>query len=263
MPSFAATGVAVLALPAFALLHCPSHPAHRPGFPHPVVAGEAPACQAWLPVLPGVLYLGTSPVLTIAGVPLLELNLGVAIGPPDEDSYDPCVTKLRVAVRALVPQRIVPPAPPRPPHVIPPWPPQPVPQPSSILGSPPLQPPPPTPPATTPAPPPATTPAPPATKPAVAPPPRKSPAPRRPRPAPPVTAPPVTTVAVKPHARPHPRPHPHAKPAPTPFTQAARAEQPAAYKPGQPTLPVGVLVTVILTPCAATVAARLGKMLGG
>jgi hypothetical protein len=76
--------------------------------------------------------------------------------------------------------------------------------------------------------------------------------------------PPVTVVA----AKPQPRPHPHAKPAPAapppPFKRAVVAQQPAAtYKPGQPALPVGVLVTVVMTPCVATVAARLGKVIAG
>jgi hypothetical protein len=81
----------------------------------------------------------------------------------------------------------------------------------------------------------------------------------------PAAAPPVTTVATK---KAHPKPRPHAKPAsaplPPPFKQAAPAEQPAVtYKPGQPVMPIGVLITVVLTPCVATVAARLGKLMAG
>jgi hypothetical protein len=49
-----------------------------------------------------------------------------------------------------------------------------------------------------------------------------------------------------------------------PFFQAAPPQPPApAFKPGQPVLPVGVLVTVVMTPCVATVAARLGKIMAG
>jgi hypothetical protein len=355
IPALTATGLGLLAMPALALLASPHHRADATARD---VADQASSCQAWEPVVPGLLYLGTAPVLTIGGVPLigrgtclpgsgkgydiavgadvalppqsvcdadtplplLRLNLGLAIGVPDQNGYDPCQTQVGAATPAqataprlnlprpphvippqlvpphvippqLVPPHVVPPqlvpphvippqlVPPHvvPPHVIPPLPPRPpqsVPQPSSVLGSPPPNPaPPPTrrpaPPPTTP--PPATPPPPPATTPAavVPPPPKSPPPPRRPQPAPPVTvpaaAPPVTTVATK---KAHPKPRPHAKPAPAlpppPFKQAAPAQQPAVtYKPGQPVMPVGVLITVVLTPCVATVAARLGKLMAG
>ena len=155
---------------------------------------------------------------------------------------------------------------------------QPAPPPSSSLGSPPPMPP--RPPAspqpvpTTPAPPHTTTSA------GVVPPPRKSPPPPGPQPVAPFTAPavvtPVTVVAATPHPTPHPNPHAnphsHANPAPAkaapapppPFRQAAPPQQPATtYKPGQPAMPVGVLVTVVLTPCVATVATRLGRVMTG
>ena len=335
IPALTATGLGLLAMPALALLASPHHRADATARD---VADQASSCQAWEPVVPGLLYLGTAPVLTIGGVPLigrgtclpgsgkgydiavgadvalppqsvcdadtplplLRLNLGLAIGVPDQNGYDPCQTQVGAATPAqataprlnlprpphvippqLVPPHVIPPqlVPPHvvPPHVIPPLPPRPpqsVPQPSSVLGSPPPNPaPPPTrrpaPPPTTP--PPATPPPPPATTPAavVPPPPKSPPPPRRPQPAPPVTvpaaAPPVTTVATK---KAHPKPRPHAKPAPAlpppPFKQAAPAQQPAVtYKPGQPVMPVGVLITVVLTPCVATVAARLGKLMAG
>ena len=357
VPALAAVGLGVLAVPAFALLTSSEHLAQGTS----AVADGAPACQAWQPVLPGLLYLGTAPVLTIGGVPLLghgsclpgsgkgydiavganvalppqsvcdsndvplpllKVNLGLAIGVPDEDGYDPCQAQAGAAGPAqagapqvipphLVPPHLAPPhlipphliaphpnppqvvppyvnppqvvpphviaphlVPPRVPRVIPPHlprviprPPQPVP-PSSALGSPPPNP---APPPTRPAPPPTTPAAPPATTPAaVVPPPRRSPPPpRRPRPAPPVkepaAAPPVTAVV----AKSHPRPHPHVRPAPAPlppppFKQAAPAQQPATtYKPGRPAMPVGVLVTVVLTPCVATAVARLGRAMAG
>jgi hypothetical protein len=361
VPVLAASGLAVLAVPAFALLAS----SHHSGSPGPVpaaagtgpgaVTGQVPACRAWEPVLPGLLYLGTAPVLTIGGVPLighgsclpgngkgydiavglnlavppqsicdggdaplplLKLNLGLAIGVPDQDGYDPCQTRVRVVTPAQTPAppvipphspRVLPPSPPRmlppptthaaPAHVVSPppprvIPPRPVPPPSSALGSPPAPPPPSTGPAprvSTPAPPPATTPA------AVVPPPRNSQPPRPPQPpppappvtapavtvpaaapplttpplttppvtTPPVTTPPAATVVTKPHLRPHSIVKP--VPAPPPVKQTAPAEQPAAaiFKPGQPAMPVGVLVTVVMTPCVATVAARLGKIMAG
>jgi hypothetical protein len=63
-------------------------------------------------------------------------------------------------------------------------------------------------------------------------------------------------------AKPHPRPPVKPAPAAPPLKQAAPAQRPAVtYKPGQPVMPVGVLVTVVMTPCVATVVARLGKLL--
>jgi hypothetical protein len=312
VPALTAVGLGLLAFPAFALLGGSEHVAGQATAR--TARDAAAACQAWEPVLPGLLYLGTAPVLTIGGVPLLghgtclpasgkgddiavgadiavppqsvcdssdvplpllQLNLGLAIGVPDEDGYDPCQARVRVASPApATPPQVVPPRPAQvvpphvvPPHVVPPRPPQPVAPTSPGLGSPPPPPPPtrPAPRPTRPAPPsttPATTPA------AVLPPPRRSPPrpPRPPQPAPPVTAPaaaaPVTVVAKS-----HPKPRPHAKPAPArpaPYQQAAPAQPPAStYKPGRPVMPVGVLVTVVMTPCVATVAARLGRVMAG
>lgn len=45
--------------------------------------------------------------------------------------------------------------------------------------------------------------------------------------------------------------------------QAAGASAAAGYTPGRPTLPMLVLITVILAPCVITMAARLGRLLGG
>jgi hypothetical protein len=72
----------------------------------------------------------------------------------------------------------------------------------------------------------------------------------------------VAPATVKHAHKPVPR-----KQAPRPtrtFFQAAPEQPPApAFKPGQPVLPVAVLVTVVMTPCVATVAARLGKIMMG
>jgi hypothetical protein len=278
-----------------------------------VSAATAAACQAWEPLIPGLLYLETTPVITLGGVPLLgggtceptgkgydislganiaippgsacsnsallKINLGLAIGVPDESGTDPC--QVPAAPAAAVAPRVVPPVPPAPPQVVPPAPPQVVPPvppqvvPPVAPSAPALAPPPPArsapalappPPAPvrhpTPPPPPATTPAPAATTPAaVLPPP---PPPRRPRPP----QPPAPVAAAVPAAHPHkpaPRKPAPPKPVPTaPFFQAAPPQPPApAFKPGQPVLPVGVLVTVVMTPCVATVAARLGKIMAG
>lgn len=64
-----------------------------------------------------------------------------------------------------------------------------------------------------------------------------------------------------PGPRPSPRPLPHPRPA---VFRAALAGEPATtYTPGRPVMPIGVLITVVLTPCVITVAARLGKLLSG
>jgi hypothetical protein len=80
----------------------------------------------------------------------------------------------------------------------------------------------------------------------------------------PVTAPAVVTQ-VAPVSRPHrPRPRPHrATPRPAAFLPAPEGLTAEAYTPGRPVMPIGVLITVVLTPCVLTVAARLGKLLSG
>jgi hypothetical protein len=80
----------------------------------------------------------------------------------------------------------------------------------------------------------------------------------------------VTTVApaaqVSHPGKPSPRPHrairrPAARP--TFFRPALAGQAADTYRPGQPVMPIGVLLTVVLTPCVITVAARLGKLLCG
>ncbi|HXL90093.1 MAG TPA: hypothetical protein VN969_14175 [Streptosporangiaceae bacterium] len=327
--------LAVPALAAAAGLHHPgaiAYPA-APAAATPATATLTAAidsseatCQAWEPLLPGLLYLATAPVLTLGGVPLIgggtceptgkgydislgvnvaippgsactslpliRVNLGLAIGVPDENGVDPCKAPAAPApvLRAPVPRAPVPPVP-VPPVPVPPVPaiaPRPAAPSSPALAPPPparpparpsapaLAPPPPAPsspvlasppPHRRPTPPPATTPAPALTTPAAALPPPPAPRPPAPRPpaqpAPPVQAAAVVAPAAVKHAhKPLPR-----KQAPKPvhsFFQAAPEQPPApAFKPGQPVLPVGVLVTVVMTPCVATVAARLGKIMMG
>jgi hypothetical protein len=329
--------LAVPALAAAAGLHHPgaiAYPA-APAAATPATATLTAAidsseatCQAWEPLLPGLLYLATAPVLTLGGVPLIgggtceptgkgydislgvnvaippgsactslpliRVNLGLAIGVPDENGVDPCKAPAAPAPvpPAPVPRAPVPPVP-VPPVPVPPVPaiaPRPAAPSSPALAPPPparpparpsapaLAPPPPAPsspvlasppPHRRPAPPPATTPAPVPTTPAAALPPPPAPRPPAPRPpaprppAPPVQAAAVVAPAAVKHAhKPLPR-----KQAPKPvhsFFQAAPEQPPApAFKPGQPVLPVGVLVTVVMTPCVATVAARLGKIMMG
>jgi hypothetical protein len=308
-PAVALNMLALPALAAFAGLH---HPAAA-GSAATLTAFTAPAaeaCEAWEPVIPGLLYLGTTPVLTLGGVPLigsgtclpsgqgydisvganlgippgdicsdlplLKISLGVAIGVPAQQGVNPC----RVAAAAPPPlpvPAVVPPrppvvVPPRPPVVVPPRPPVVVPPSAPVLAPPPpsapaLAPPPPPPRHTPPAapPPPPITPAavPPPPPPAHSAPPRP---PVRPVPAPALAPPPAAAVpaavrVVK--ARPH-RAHKPAPAAPAPEVQAAPQEPaPTVFKPGQPVMPVGVLVTVVMTPCAATVVARLGKLMAG
>jgi|GEM_PF-3845302 len=228
LAALTAAGLTLLSLPALAALAGPRHPGHRPA--------SCPAAAADS-VLPNLLIAAGS-------------------GPSGPDSYRSC-RKDALVSRAARPASSRP------------QPAQPVP--SAGLGSPP--PPPSPPPSQRPVPPPATTPAPPpATTPAVVVPPvpKKPPPPRRrrPRPAPVLTAPAAATPAViavaKPRPEPKPKVRPHARPVPTPYRRAAVALRPAVtFKPGQPVLPVGVLVTVVLTPCVATVVARLGKLLAG
>jgi hypothetical protein len=43
----------------------------------------------------------------------------------------------------------------------------------------------------------------------------------------------------------------------------AQQQSTATFAPGKPVVPIGVLVTVVMTPCVATVAARLGRVLAG
>jgi hypothetical protein len=103
---------------------------------------------------------------------------------------------------------------------------------------------------------------------------RTRPASSRPRPpltVTPVPAPATAPAAVTPVARlsrpPRPRPHPprphKASPRPAAFLPAPEALSAAVYTPGRPVMPIGVLITVVLTPCVLTVAARLGKLLSG
>jgi hypothetical protein len=66
---------------------------------------------------------------------------------------------------------------------------------------------------------------------------------------------------VSPPHRPRPRPN-KASPRPA-FLPAPEGLSAAAYTPGRPVMPIGVLITVVLTPCVLTVAARLGKLLSG
>jgi hypothetical protein len=275
-----------------------------------VSAATVAACQAWEPLIPGLLYLETTPIITLGGVPLLgggtceptgkgydislgaglaippgsacssapliKVNIGLAIGVPDENGTDPC--QAPAAPAAAVAPRVVPPSPPQvvppaPPQVVPPLPPQVVPPvapsapalapPPPAQSAPALAPPPPAP-VRRPPPPPATTPAPPATTPAaVVPPP---PPPRRPGPPKPAPPAPVAAVAAPVTHAPKPARHKPAPRKPVPeatFIQAAPAPPAPTFKPGQPVLPVGVLVTVVMTPCVATVAARLGKIMAG
>jgi hypothetical protein len=76
----------------------------------------------------------------------------------------------------------------------------------------------------------------------------------------------VAAVAAPVTHAPKPARHKPAPRKPVPeatFIQAAPAPPAPTFKPGQPVLPVGVLVTVVMTPCVATVAARLGKIMAG
>lgn len=178
----------------------------------------------------------------VLSVPLLPLSLVVAVGDSDPDAYDSCQAGVSLVLTWTVPpHHRVRQCPPRV------YPTQPLPPPAS------------TPPPVISAPPP------PPPKPSVSPPPRHT--------KPPVAVtPPAATVRAIPAAmpvfrapRPHPKPRPIAtpKPAPPAKPRAAAQPPPVQFKPRRPVLPVGVLVTVVLTPCVATVAARLGRLLSG
>jgi hypothetical protein len=96
----------------------------------------------------------------------------------------------------------------------------------------------------------------------------RAPRPASSRPRPPVTVTPVpapvTAPAVVTQVAPVPRPHrPRPRPRPATFRPAPEGLTADAYAPGRPVMPIGVLITVVLTPCVLTVAARLGKLLSG
>ncbi|HEX6521379.1 MAG TPA: hypothetical protein VF070_15420 [Streptosporangiaceae bacterium] len=81
--------------------------------------------------------------------------------------------------------------------------------------------------------------------------------------APAAVAPPVVIRVTRPR-QPRTRPRPAKSPVlPARVPRAPARQQAATYKPGRPVIPLGVLVTVVLTPCVITVAARLGKVLAG
>jgi hypothetical protein len=63
--------------------------------------------------------------------------------------------------------------------------------------------------------------------------------------------------------RPVSGPRPSPRPRPAVFQAALEGEPATTYTPGRPVMPIGVLITVVLTPCVITVAARLGRLLSG
>jgi translation initiation factor IF-2 len=80
---------------------------------------------------------------------------------------------------------------------------------------------------------------------------------------PPVTVPAVVTPVTQAARPPGPRPRPSPRPRPAVFQAALEGEPATTYTPGRPVMPIGVLITVVLTPCVITVSARLGRLLSG
>jgi hypothetical protein len=79
-----------------------------------------------------------------------------------------------------------------------------------------------------------------------------------------VTLLPQTAQATQPRPhRPVSRPRPAPRPRPAVFQAALEGEPATTYTPGRPVMPIGVLITVVLTPCVITMAARLGRLLSG
>lgn len=112
-------------------------------------------------------------------------------------------------------------------------------------------------------PPPPTSPPPPSSPPPSSPPPsrRPPPPPHRTKPAAPVHRPASPSPSPSPTPTPthhHHKPRPHPVPAPSVFLPMARAET-RPIGPPPPVIPLGVLVTVILTPCVAAAATRFGR----
>jgi hypothetical protein len=112
------------------------------------------------------------------------------------------------------------------------------------------------------APPPPTSP-PPHTAPPPTPPPPSSPPPRHHSAAPaPRPASPTPTPSPSPSPR-RPKPKPKPTPTPTPIPSSYRAMPMRAGVPPsvtpKPVIPIGVLLTAVLTPCVATAATRFGK----
>lgn len=313
IPALAAPALGALALPALA--------ATQPLEP---VAGGV--CQAWQPVIPGLLSVGTAPLLTIGssslfghgtclphgrnnnleiGVniaippgslcapegqpPLLRVSLGLAVGPTDPDGYDPCqaatapITPAQPLAQTPLPPATTPPQPAAPPSATPPSATVPSATAPSTTAPAPAQS---SPPATIALPPSGHTPPPAPTTPpkqpvppAQAGPPAQSNPPAQagppapgipPWPAvPPAVAAPTQDAAPARHAASgRPTAPPAARlPAPPTWMVLPRAEaqqqSTATFTPGKPVVPVGVLVTVVMTPCVATVAARLGRVLAG
>ncbi len=325
--------VTALAVPALGALAAPAlgavtHPNASVARSSTLDSRGEGTCQAWRPVVPGLLYVGTAPLLTIGSLsllgsgtclpygrdnnveigvnlaippgsfcapagfpPLLRISLGLAVGPTDPDGHDPCQA---TATAPIAPRQspVASVAPAKTPVAPPVRPAQPV-SPTPIRLPPPLRPVRHIPPPITPTPPPAlvTAPAHPSAPAPIAialpPPGHTPPAPRANLPAqarppalgspgraiPPAVAAPPTRPAQQPahgkpaHGKPAPRPAgpAHAPPVrAVPFPRAeAQRHSAAAFTPGKPVMPVGVLVTVVMTPCIATVVARLGRVLVG
>lgn len=221
-------GLPALALPAVAFGTIAGAAVAGAGTPSRPAAEPTATCMAWQPVIPGLLYLGTPPEPAGGDNDGVSLWIGVSIA---------------ILPSSLCsPQAPAPPAPPVPPrqhHVRQPHvrAPRPVP----------VAPPPPAPRHTTP--------------PILA----VRPAAVAPSAAAPAGAPAGRVVWVAP-PRPHAGPRPLAAPEPGPprvMPNAGALQPPVQFKPGRPVLPVGLLVTVVLTPCVATVVARLGRLMAG
>ncbi|MBV9450646.1 MAG: hypothetical protein JO345_32625 [Streptosporangiaceae bacterium] len=81
---------------------------------------------------------------------------------------------------------------------------------------------------------------------------------------PPATVAPPAVIRVTRPGQPRTRPRPAKPPVlPSRVPRPPVGQRAATYRPGRPVLPLGVLLTVVLTPCVITVAARLGKVLAG
>lgn len=221
--------LAIPALAAFAVLLYPG--AASLASDHDQSGGTADqSCVGWQPVTPGFSYLSLN---------LLGISVDVGAGTPDRYGFDPCEARDPCQAHA-----------------------SPTPPPSPTLPPSPTRSPAPgttTPPPPTKAPPPATP------SPMIAPPPAAVPPTTVPSTtvAPAAVAPPTVIRVTRPR-RPRTRPRPAKSPVFSARVPRAPGQQQAAtYKPGRPVIPLGVLVTVVLTPCVITVAARLGKVLAG
>ena len=310
----AAAAVATLAAPALALATTPAHHLYprsvsmAPSIPPERADGAIGpvTCNAWEPAIPGLLYLGTAPVLTIGGVPLigsgnclpadngrghnlqtgvnlaipprsvcapeipplplLRISLGLAIGTPDPDGYGPCHVRLSPIPAPSSPVVTVPQPPARSPRPVPigPRPPVPIgPRPPVPIGPrPPVSIAPPRPGRHAPprvVPPPVAPPLavrPPATAPRAVAIPAAVPVLHAPLPRPVAQNPAAPKPAAPRLAPPQPGP-------PAPRPGAPQQQAASTFHPGRPVMPTSVLITVVLTPCVVTVAARLGKLMVG